>query len=491
MAVTALLGILSGSVPRPAAAQANYRLAPVGGRTTLVGGTGLAFGRDSASAFLNPATVVRVDAGRLAFSVNFYELSFFSAPRWYAPGEVDRARFGDVPRNSANVSKIGFDSLPSSLCIFLRAGYIPFLAREQSKELAASRARLGLCLATVQASDFSFDSQDFSSGTPTGGTRQAQTVIQSFRRIAVGPSYAMHISNALSMGASLHVSRASFRSLFENTSTTYGGSSPVTSIFYSSSAGHSYDVSATVGATYRIGAHQTVAAVFESPSLHVFGSGGISSYTHYDAATNGTSAVAAEGSFAANRPMRIGLGTGIERPWGLAEVNVAFNVPVGPAYDAQLDGHSVQAGAAGAADNPIRLDLSTRARGVVNIGVGTEVNLSPSLSVLGGVSTDFSTVPKGALLSDPMSYFPSRTQKLAASFGVGSHGVGGDLYFGGELGYAWGERLAVNAYQLPPRLETTPYESFSLLVIIAGTTSFKAIARAVTDLSDAVDPTKK
>jgi len=239
------------------------------------------------------------------------------------------------------------------------------------------------------------------------------------------------------------------------------------------------------------GGQRQRAAVAQPPSLHVFGSGGISSYTHHDAATNGTSTLAAEGNFAANKPMRIGLGTGNERPWGSAEVNVAFNVPVGPAYDAQLEGHRVEAGTAGRADNPIRLDLSTRARGVVNVGVGSEVNLSPSLSVLGGVSTDFSTVLKGALLSDPMSYFPSRTQKVAASFGVGSHGVGGDLYFGGELGYAWGERLADNAYQLPPRLETTPYESYSLLVVIAGTTSFKAIARAVTDLSDAVDPAKK
>lgn len=124
------------------------------------------------------------------------------------------------------------------------------------------------------------------------------------------------------------------------------------------------------------------------------------------------------------------------------------------------------------------------------MGVGAEVTVARTLSVLGGLSSDLSTVSKGTLLSDPMSYFPSRTHKVAASIGLGSHGEGGDLYFGGELGYAWGERLAVNPYQLPARLETTPYQNYSLLIVIAGSTSFKAIMRAVDALGEVVDPAK-
>jgi hypothetical protein len=118
------------------------------------------------------------------------------------------------------------------------------------------------------------------------------------------------------------------------------------------------------------------------------------------------------------------------------------------------------------------------------------VVVAPALTVLGGLSTDLTTVPKGGLLSDPISYFPSRTNRVAASFGLGSHGEGGDLYFGGELGYAWGERLAVNSYQLPARLETTSFQAFSLLVVIAGSTTFRAIKRAVNDLTEIVDPKK-
>ena len=486
-----VVGFLACSAARTAAAQGNYRLAPVGGRTTLVGGTGLAFGRDSASAFLNPATVVRVDPGRLAFSVNFYELSLFRSASWYAPGPVDRAHFGEVAAAKANGTSFGFDTLPSSLCVFLRVGDIPALAGEASKELRTKQARLGICLATVQFSDFSFGSEDFSASTATGGTRQAQTIRQSFRRIAVGPTYAMYINNALAVGASVHVSRAAFRSLLQNSATTYGGSAPVTSEFFSSSRGDSYDLSATLGATYRIGRIQTVAATIESPSIHAFGHGGLTSYTHYDGSSEGTTSVTAEGDFASYRPLRLALGTGIERPWGSAEVNVSYHLPTRSAYAARLEGHRVDVSTSQRTDVPLSLDLSTRERGAVNVGVGAEVVVARALTVLGGVSTDLTTVQKGALLSDPLSYFPSRTNKVAASVGLGSHGEGGDLYLGGELGYAWGERLAVNAYQLPSRLETTAYESYTLVIVIAGTTSFRAIKRAVNDLTDAVDPTKK
>jgi hypothetical protein len=368
---------------------------------------------------------------------------------------------------------------------------IPFLAAAASEERRASQARLGLCVATVQSSGFTFDSESFSSTSATGTTRQAQTVRQTFSRTAVGPTYAMSITDALAMGASIHVSRAAFSSLFQNTSTTYGGISPVTSMFYSASRGNSYDLSATIGATYRIDRYQTVAVSLELPSLHAFGSGGLNSYTHFDGATSGTTSLSADGDFAAYTPMRIALGTGIERASGSAELNVSAYVPVGPAYAAKLAGRRLETSSGAGSDVATSLDLSTRARGAVNVGVGGEIAVAPSISMLGGLSTDWSTVPKGALLSDPMSYFAARTNRVAASLGVGSHGEGGDLYVGGELAYAWGERLAVNAYQLPARLETTAHDTYSLLFVIAGTTSLNAIKRAVSDITDAVDPTKR
>ena len=488
VAALAMSGALAiAVVPRTAAAQSSSKLAPVGGRTTLVGGTGLAYGRDSASAFLNPATVLRVDPGRLAFSVNFYELSLFTSKRWYQPGAVDRALFGDIRQEQATITTAGFDSLPGSLCLFLRVGDITFLARGDRKNLMESQARLGLCLATVESNDFSLNREDYQQQTATGATRQAQAVRQTFRRIAVGPTYAMYITNALAFGASVHLSRAGFRSSFQSTATSTGpGGRAITSAFNSSAHGDSYDVSATVGATYRIGRHQTVALALEAPSLHAFGTGGVSRYTHYDGAGEATASISASGPFAARTPVRLALGTGIERAWGSAEINVSYHLPVGSGYRATLDGRAGDVNGGVASDRAVTFDASTRGRGVVNVGVGGEVTIAPYLSLLGGFGTDLSTARSDGLAEDVMGYFSSRTNRLTTSFGLGSHGDGGDLLVGGELAYGWGERLVVNSYRLPARFETTGHETVSLLIVIAGSTSFKAIRRAVNDVTKAV-----
>ena len=87
-----------------------------------------------------------------------------------------------------------------------------------------------------------------------------------------------------------------------------------------------------------------------------------------------------------------------------------------------------------------------------------------------------------------MNYYPANTNRLAASFGYGSHGEGGDLLLGGEFSYGWGERLAVNPYQLPSRLETTDERAYALLFVLAGSTTFKNIKRAVEDVTKSLDP---
>jgi hypothetical protein len=48
--------------------------------------------------------------------------------------------------------------------------------------------------------------------------------------------------------------------------------------------------------------------------------------------------------------------------------------------------------------------------------------------------------------------------------------------------------LAVNAYQLPARFEATPHEAWRLVLVIAGSTSFRSIRRAVEDVTDVFDP---
>lgn len=472
----------------PARAQSNYRTAPIGGRSQLLGGTGMVYGRDAAAAFLNPATAVLIDDERLSFSVNFYQVSFVYAPRWYVPGPIDRSKFGDLSIGDATMTDLDFNALPSSLCMFFRAGELPRL--QGPMDPRKSDARVGLCFASTQRQSFNFAAEGFGEARPNSVTRQAQTLSQSYNRFAAGPTFALHLTRALAVGASLHASLASHRSLFAASATTYGSSpSPINSTFYSGSRGDSFQVEALLGATMRWG-KQTVGLSVKSPSLHIYGVGGANQQSHFDGAGNATSVISAQGSFVSRSPLRVGLGTGIEAPWGLAELNTFVSAPLGSAYSAELEGTHVMTTDSAVDDRRIREQLGEPARGVVNVAVGTELFMSDRISLLTGLSTDLSAVPSGALRGSLFNYYPYRTHTIAASFGIGSHGPGGELLVGGELSVGWGERLAVNSYQLPPTIGTTGHGTYQFMLVVAGSTSLRAIRRAVEDVQEVIKEPK-
>lgn len=483
LSVSVVLAI--GASSSAASAQSNYRTAPVGGRSQLLGGTGMTYGRDAAAAFLNPATAVLVDDQRLSFSVNFYTVSFVYAPRWYVPGPIDRSKFGTLRIDDSTMTDLEFNALPSSLCIFLRMGDVKFLVRAQ-KDPRTREARLGLCFATISDQTFNFAAEGFSSASSPSVTRQAQTLSQSYTRFAAGPTYAMHVSNALAVGASLHASLASHRSLLAAAATTYGSSaSAINSIFYSGSRGDSFQLDATVGATLRFG-HQTVGMSLRSPSVHVFGVGGANRQSYFDGAGSNATLISAQGSFVSRSPPRLGLGTGLEGRWGQAALDTNVYFPIN-SYSAELQGRQVSTTAGVVDDQPVRLDVSERARGVVNFAAGVELFMSPKVSLLTGLSTDFSAVPQGALKGGSLfNYYPYQTHRVAGSFGVSSHGVGGELLVGAELSVGWGQRLAVNSYQLPPVIGTTGHGTYQLMFVIAGSTSLRAIQRAVEDVKEVI-----
>ncbi|MBX3207115.1 MAG: hypothetical protein KF764_18860 [Labilithrix sp.] len=484
-------GVLAATVATGAhaGAQSNYRSAPVGGRSQLLGGTGMTYGRDAAAAFLNPATAVLVDDERLSFSVNFYTVSYVYAPRWFVPGPIDRGRFGALDIDDAAMTDLEFNALPSSLCLFFRMGDVKFLARAQ-KDPRTREARLGLCFATISSQSFDFAAEGFSETRSPSVTRQAQTLAQRYTRFAVGPTYAMHVSNALAVGASFHASLANHRSLLAATATTYGSSpSAINSMFYSGSRGDSFQLDATVGATLRFG-KQTVGMSVRSPSVHVFGVGGANRQSYFDGAGSEAALVSAQGSFVSRSPPRLALGTGIEGTWGLAELDTSYHLPI-DAYSAELEGHQVTTRDGTVDDQRARFALTERARGVVNVAAGAELFVSPRLSVLTGLSTDFSAVPQGALEGGSLfNYYPHQTHRVAGSFGVSSHGTGGELLVGAELSAGWGQRLAVNSYQLPPTIGTTGHGTYQLMLVVAGSTSLRAIKRAVEDVREVITTPK-
>jgi hypothetical protein len=101
-----------------AGAQGNAFSVPLGGRSALMGNTGTALAVDGAAPFLNPASIVRLDAHGFAFSVNFYSYSVTNFSGWHQPGPVDSAKFGNLGLDNTGVTASGFNAVPSTLCVF-------------------------------------------------------------------------------------------------------------------------------------------------------------------------------------------------------------------------------------------------------------------------------------------------------------------------------------------------------------------------------------
>jgi hypothetical protein len=287
----------------------------------------------------------------------------------------------------------------------------------------------------------------------------------------------------------LHASATSFKSLLASSASTYGATTtPITSSFYGASKGIAFQLDATLGATLRFG-NQTLGLSVRTPSLHVYGRGGANRDTMYGGAGAETYQLSASGSFAAQSPMRIGFGTGVEGVWGQLEVDAFYFHQLGDSYHAILDGHQTVTTASGVNDSPVTLDLRQRSKGVVNLAAGAEIFMSEHISLLTGLATDFSAAPKGSLPGTLFNYFGVASNRVTSSFGIGTHGSTGELMIGGELSYGWGQRLAVSSYQLPPVIGNADFHSYQVMVIVAGSTSLRALRKAVEDVKKVVkDP---
>ena len=60
------------------------------------------------------------------------------------------------------------------------------------------------------------------------------------------------------------------------------------------------------------------------------------------------------------------------------------------------------------------------------------------------------------------------------------------IMIGAELSYGWGQRLAVNSYQLPPVIGDADFHTYQVMVIVAGSTSLRALKRVVEDVKNVV-----
>lgn len=461
---------------REARAQANPRSAPIGGRSALMGGTGVALARDGSAPFLNPATILNISDSGLAFSVNFYTFQATDLGSFHQPGAVDTARYGALSLPSTSLDSSRADALPSTLCLFLTIGHWGDNVEQPEKETGhrKGRRKLAACFGSLERQVFSATANGYSGSSGNLTATQAVSIQRSWNRIYVGPSYSVYVTDDVAIGAALDgIGTLASSTWSVDTSVARTGGATSGSAYDTAMSAYSIDLGAMLGVMWRIDDARVFGASISTPALHLFG--------HYDGTTalqssgpgaGNPSLATSSGGFSAPPPVRLGLGIGSETRRLRLEGDLGAYLPLTDLAHVDVQG----------APNP----PPVRSQPAVDAAIGAEYFVSPGFSFLGGASTDFTTL--APLPSSPPvgTLAESRTERVTGSFGIGSYGDGSELLMGMELSYAWGRSIAVDPFAEQTSLALVDQHIWTAMFIVAGGASLSAFGRTLRDLGRVV-----
>jgi hypothetical protein len=446
-----------------------------------MGNTGVALARDGSAPFVNPATMGAIEDQRIAFSVNFFTYQITHFGGWNQPGNVDTARFGDLRLSGAQDESKKFQGLPSTLCLFLTLAAGPPAIQGATREQHRGRQKLAFCIGSLETTEVNLTSLSFVGSTPAGSTAQVESIARSWSRLYVGPSYSLYVNDELALGLSLHgVATVNSFVVDASSLTSLAGGSAAQSGLGSAGSGYSFDLAALLGATYTMGAW-TLGASVQFPAIHVFGQYQATSHDEFGAMAGEevTDLTNGSGRFSAPPPARASVGVGLELPRVTLEADAFYDFPASSAIATTLRGASTDLAAGALTTTPFAARYAIDSRPALNGAAGAEYFFTPSFSLIGGAHTNISTLPALAPASSLGNIVQSRNNSVGASFGIGSYGRGGDLLFGVQLDYGWGQALVVNPYVLPNEWSLVDTRSYAATLILAGATDLRAIGRAV------------
>jgi hypothetical protein len=482
---------------QPAHAQATYNSAPIGGRSALMGGTGIALGRDGAGPFLNPASIVHIDDTGVAFSVNFYSYQSAHFSGFHQPGPVSASQYGPLSLPNPSLDSSRVDALPSTLCFFFAVGgSTPDApAKGTSDEVGMpvhrkGRKKIAACVTSPERLQVSATADGYA-GTSAGlHATQTTSLAQFWNRLYVGPSYGVYTSDDVALGASLQgigtVANSTWAVDTLVTDDTGHGSA---SSYATGTSAYSVDVGAILGLLWHVGPRETIGLSLMTPSVHLFGQyQGTTSQQSQDGAGAASAATTtvSKGSYRATTPMRLGVGFGADRGRMHVEGDATAYIPVTDLAHAEVQsGRTALAGGV-ASTSSFAQTLTVAGRPVVDAAVGMEWFLSPGFSLLGGANTDFSAIAPLAPSPPIGTLVEARNHHAGLSLGLGSYGDGSELLFGTQLAFGWGKSIAVDPYVSPTQLALVDQRTFGAMLVIAGSVSLSAFKRTLQDLQTVV-----
>ena len=251
----------------------------------------------------------------------------------------------------------------------------------------------------------------------------------------------------------------------------------------------SFDLAAILGATYRIG-RVTLGASAQLPATPICDAGQYHGTIHdqYIAGTTQfTGLTTGSGNFRAPPPVRFALGAGLELSRWIVELDESLDLAAPSAIASTVNVNATTVNNGTMAQSSTDTEFTLRTRPVLNTSIGAEYFVRPRFSVVGGISTNITAIPNLATANSLGTFLQSRTSEVDVSAGIGSYGEGSNLMFGLQLGYLWGDTLAVNpCYVLPNTWAVTGVEALRGMIILAGATDIRSVERAVEKVKDVV-----
>jgi hypothetical protein len=456
-----LLGFL-GAITHVSTAlsQSNTSDVPLGGRSTLLGGTGVALGRDGAAPFLNPATMGRILDHRIAFSVHFYRYSMTTID--------DLIRAPDsVSSPSLDVSQSSFTSKPATFCAFITlTGLIPEEAQGVWQRVRghSGRTKLGLCGATLEREQLTLNAEHRVFNDANHHADVAYNLSQSWQRQSIGPSLSYQITEGLTVGTTLQIVTLSSNQSWDYADLVNGTTGHA---YLHHLKGSSVDGVTTVGATWTL-SPLTFGISARLPSINLNNSARLTQYV--SSASLPPKLVSGQGRLVAPLVPTLAFGTGVEWERLSFEFDVSTSFVSYPGIQTTIKTE----------DSGRRVTDQVQSRDplrpTVAFRIGSEAHLSTSLSLLAGARYEPSMVQNG--FSNPAFRLgPMNRNAVAGSLGLGSYGRGTELVLGIELSHHFGRIPVVSSLNEEAVYEETRFQNTSLLVVLSGSVGLSAVKR--------------
>lgn len=480
------------SLAAPARAQGNYRASPTGGRSALMGGTGIALARDGAAPFLNPAAIGNIDESGLAFSVNFYSFSRTTLSGFHQPNGTDPQRFPALALGDTTLNQNRVDALPSTLCFFLNIPNRFGKPRDTSGPFRAGQQRLALCGGSVERQELSVAAARYQGASGGLQANTAQSFNRKWARFMAGPTYSLYVSDRVALGISVHGMNTTYSAAWSASSVTQDASAhAINSDYDFATDAYSIDVGGLLGLVWRPDAYHTLGVSMSTPLVHITSGYDSTFHTQYSGAGQySLLRTGHEGSFSAPAPLRAGVGFGAVYGRVRIEVDATYYVPRTQARTASVKATEVTVRNDVASNATYDVTVAEPDDAIVNGAFGIEWFASPSISVLAGASTDFSAVSPLPQSPNVAAIAQSRVHRIAGTLGLGSYGEGSELLFGGELSYGWGRAFAVDNYLLPTQLSLVTQNNVQVMLIVAGAANLSTLRSTVDRLGKTIAPNR-